>query len=78
MGQGDPATAWPNGNRAPDDRRPNDDDNAASGTFLRPEKIGMNSRLARRLAANGMATIHGTLPRNAWTNTKPKLATITG
>ena len=51
---------------------------AANGTFRSPAKIGMNSRLATRLMANGTATFQPTLPRNACTNTNPKLTRMIG
>ena len=51
---------------------------AASGTLLSPEKIGMNSRLARRLTANGTARLRGAFPWNTLKNTKPKLIAMTG
>src|SRR5271167_4789177 len=51
---------------------------AARNTFRSPEKIGMKSRLAMRLMANGTATSRGTLPWNALTNTKPKLMRMIG
>ncbi len=51
---------------------------ADSGTFLIPEKNGMNKMFATRLMANGKAIIQPTLLRNAITNTNPKLTTITG
>jgi hypothetical protein len=50
----------------------------ARGTFRSPEKIGMKSKLATRLTANGTATFQGTLRRIAWTKTNPKLATMIG
>src|ERR1022692_4839968 len=51
---------------------------AASGTLRSPEKIGMNSKLATRLMANGTATSPGTLPWNARMKTNPKLPRIIG
>ena len=51
---------------------------ADSGTFLSPEKNGMNKLFAIRLIAKGMAITEPTLPRKACTNTNPKLVTITG
>lgn len=51
---------------------------AASGTLRSPAKIGMNRRLATRLMANGTATFQPTIPRNASTNTNPKLTRMIG
>ena len=51
---------------------------AASETFRNPAKLGMNSRLATRLTANGNATRHGNFVRNASTRTNPKLPMMTG
>ena len=50
----------------------------ASGRFRRPNWIGVKIRLATRLMANGRATHHGTFPRNACTNTKPKVTMMIG
>ena len=51
---------------------------AASGTLRSPARIGMNIRFATGLTAKGSETRRGSFLRNAWTNMKPKLATMTG
>ena len=52
--------------------------NGSQRRFRRPNWIGVKITLATRLMANGTATHQGALPRNACTNTKPKVTRMIG